>query len=72
MSRLSFKTFCIELYADHKSIPGNEAYTLFEKNGILKMLDESHTGKCYADDSTGLYGQSANYVFSLLCDEMAD
>ena len=42
MSRLSFKTFCIELFADHKSIPGNEAYALFEKNGILKMLDEDY------------------------------
>jgi hypothetical protein len=31
-----------------------------------------YTGKCYADDSTGLYGQSAVYVFSLLCDEMGD
>ncbi|MCL2199693.1 MAG: DUF3791 domain-containing protein [Defluviitaleaceae bacterium] len=24
MSRLSFKTFCIEKYADHKSIPGTQ------------------------------------------------
>jgi len=42
MSRLSFKTFCIELYAERKSIPGCEAYALFEKNGILKMLDEDY------------------------------
>ena len=42
MSRLSFKTFCIELYADHKSIPSNEVYTLFEKNNILAMLDEDY------------------------------
>ena len=42
MSRLSFKTFCIELYADHKSIPSDEVYTLFEKNGIIKMLDEDY------------------------------
>ena len=42
MSRLSFKTFCIELYADYKSIPSNEAYVLFEKNGILNMLDEDY------------------------------
>ena len=42
MSRLSFKTFCIELYADHKSIPGYEAFALFEKSGILKMLDEDY------------------------------
>jgi len=35
------------------------------------MIYESHIGKCYADDSTGLYGQSAAYVFSLLCDEIS-
>jgi hypothetical protein len=40
------------------------------ENDALKMFYESHTGKCYADDSTGLYGQSAVYVFSLFCDEM--
>ena len=39
MSRLSFKAFCIELYAD---------------------------------DTTGLYGQSAVYVFSLFCEEMEE
>jgi len=42
MSRLSFKTFCIEKYADHKSMPSNEVYSLFEKNGILQMLDEDY------------------------------
>ena len=42
MSRLSFKTFCIELYADRKSIPSNEVYALFEKHGILQMLDEDY------------------------------
>jgi len=42
MSRLSFKTYCIELYAERKSIKGNEAYALFEKNGIVKMLDEDY------------------------------
>ena len=42
MSRLSFKAFCIELYADHKSIPSNEVYTLFEKSGIIQMLDDDY------------------------------
>ena len=42
MSRLSFKTFCIEVYADHKSIPSNEVFSLFEKNGILQMLDDDY------------------------------
>jgi hypothetical protein len=42
MSRLSFKTFCIEKYADFKSIPSNVVFSLFEKNGIIKMLDEDY------------------------------
>jgi hypothetical protein len=55
MSRLSFKTFCIELYADRKSIPSNEVYTLFENSGILKMLDE---------DYELLHGHGFDYVIS--------
>ena len=43
-----------------------------EENEALKMFYESHTGICYADNSTGLYGQSAVYIFSLFCDEMAN
>ena len=42
MSCLSFKAFCIELYADRKSIPSNEVYSLFEKNDIITMLDEDY------------------------------
>ena len=53
MSRLSFKAFCIEKYADHKSIPSNEVYTLFEKNGIMKMLD---------DDYNILHGHGFEYI----------
>jgi len=39
------------------------------ENEALKMFYESHVGICYGDDNTGLYGQSAHYVFSLFCDE---
>ena len=42
MSRLSFKAFCIELYADYKFIPSNEVFSIFRKNGIIKMLDEDY------------------------------
>ncbi|MCL2722378.1 MAG: DUF3791 domain-containing protein [Treponema sp.] len=55
MSRLSFKTFCIELYAERKAILSNEAYILFEKNGILKMLDE---------DYDILHGHGFDYVLN--------
>jgi hypothetical protein len=54
MSRLSFKTYCIELYADYKLLPSNEVYALFENNGILKMLDE---------DYDLLHGHGFQYIF---------
>ena len=40
------------------------------ENEALKLFYESNTGACFSDDSTGLYGQSALYVFSLFCDEV--
>ena len=42
MSNLSFKVFCIEMYAKHKSMPGPEVYKLFEKEGVLKMLERDY------------------------------
>ncbi|MDR2590203.1 MAG: DUF3791 domain-containing protein [Oscillospiraceae bacterium] len=42
MSRLSFKAFCIEKYADFRSIPSNEVYKLFEENNVLEMLDRDY------------------------------
>ncbi|MDR2032915.1 MAG: DUF3791 domain-containing protein [Azoarcus sp.] len=42
MSRLSFKAFCIEKYADMKKMPSNEVFRLFEESGILQMLDEDY------------------------------
>ena len=42
------------------------------ENEAFKMFYNSHTGTCYADNSTGLYGQSAMHIFSLFCDEMAN
>ncbi len=35
----------------------------------FKMFYESHTGACFADDNTGLYGQSALYITSLFFEE---
>ena len=42
MSKLSFKLFCIEKFADRKHVPGNEVYKIFETKGILQMLDEDY------------------------------
>jgi hypothetical protein len=50
----------IELITEHLNCSEDEA---------LKKFYESHTGACYADDSTGLYGQSAFYIAGLFFDE---
>ena len=42
MSKLSFKTFCIEKYADYKSIPSNEVFKIFEKHNVLDMLERDY------------------------------
>jgi len=42
MSRLSFKTFCIELYAEAKNRSSTEIYDLFEREKVLQMLDEDY------------------------------
>jgi len=55
MSCLSFKTFCIELFAERNSISGCEAFALFEKKGILNMLDE---------DYDILHGHGFDYVLN--------
>lgn len=42
MSKLSFKTFCIEFYANHTGRTGPEVYAEFEKSGLLKELDNDY------------------------------
>ena len=42
MSRLSFKAFCIEKYADYKGIPSNEVFKLFEEKGVIDMLNRDY------------------------------
>ena len=53
MSTLSFKAFCIEYYAAHIGRPSNEVYALFERTGLLKLLDE---------DYEDLHGMSMEYL----------
>ena len=50
----------IRLIADKYKVSDKEA---------IKLFYESHTGACYAEDESGLYGQSALFVFSLFLDE---
>jgi hypothetical protein len=42
MSKLSFKLFCIEKYADKHGIPGSEVYRLFDRKGVIEMLDRDY------------------------------
>ena len=42
MSLLSFKAFCIEKYADYKSMPSNEVYKLFAEKGVIDMLNRDY------------------------------
>jgi hypothetical protein len=55
MSKLSFKLFCVEKYADKHGIPSNEAYALFENKDIIRMLD---------DDYELLHGHGFEYVIN--------
>ena len=42
MSQTSFKTFCVEKYATYSGMIGAEAYALFAKSGLLKVLDDDY------------------------------
>lgn len=53
MSRLSFKTFCIEYYAGHTGRPSVEVYDLFSRAGLLELLDS---------DYEDLHGMSMEYL----------
>ena len=62
MSKLSFKTFCIELYAEHISCDSTEVYALFRDTGLLEMLDT---------DYEDLHGMSFEYLMRFF-DEYLD
>ena len=47
----------------------SEKYNISEMNALDKFYT-SATGASFADDETGLYGQSALYVFGLFCEEL--
>lgn len=42
MSKLSFKAFCIEYYAEYTGRPSNEVYKEFDRNGLLALLDSDY------------------------------
>jgi hypothetical protein len=42
MSKLSFKSFAIENYAEHTGISSPIVYKTFKENGLLDMLDSDY------------------------------
>ena len=42
MSVLSFKTFCIENYAEHCGKNSSDVYELFASSGLLKHLQDDY------------------------------
>ncbi|MCI8648258.1 MAG: DUF3791 domain-containing protein [Firmicutes bacterium] len=42
MSKLSFKAFCIEFYAEHTKQPSDDVYRLFKETEILDILEEDY------------------------------
>lgn len=57
MSRLSFKTFCIEHYSHHIQKTSTEVYQIFEQEGVLQLLDEE-----YED----LHGMGMEYLMQFI------
>ncbi len=42
LSRLSFKSFCIENYAKHKNMNSADVFYLFEESGLISLLDSDY------------------------------
>jgi hypothetical protein len=59
MFPLSFLTFCIELYAEHKNMAGPAVYGLFVKTGLLDLL---------VSDYGDLHGMSFEYLMQFFDD----
>ena len=57
MSKLSFKTFCIEHYSHHIQKPSTEVYKIFDKEGVLCLLDE---------DYEDLHGMGMEYLMQFI------
>ena len=56
MSKLSFKTFCIEYYAEHTKQSSEKVYEIFKDTKLLDLLDSD-----YGD----LHGMGMEYLMHL-------
>ena len=57
MSKLSFVTFCVELYAQHTGKTGPEVYALFKKEKVLDFLE---------NDYEDLHGMGMEYLMQMI------
>ncbi len=57
MSVISFQIFCVEFYSRHIQKPGNEVYELFQKSGLLDLLEKDY------DD---LHGMGMEYLMRFI------
>ncbi len=55
MSKLSFKTYCIENYAEYKNASSSKIFDLFEKTHLLNHLSE---------DYEDLHGMSKEFLMN--------
>ncbi len=55
MSKLSFKTFCIEYYAAHTNSSSEKVYELFKNEKLLDLLDS---------DYEDLHGMGMEYLMN--------
>ena len=55
MSKLSFKTFCIEHYAAHINVSSEKVYELFKNEKLLDLLDS---------DYEDLHGMGMEYLMN--------
>ena len=59
---LEFISFCVEMYAARKTISGRDAYSLFNRLGVLDYLERNYEP---------LHTQGLNYILSSVDDFMA-
>ena len=59
MSKLSFKTFCIEYYAAHIGESGEKVYDLFKREKLLDLLES---------DYEDLHGMGMEYLMGFFDD----
>ncbi len=57
MSKLSFKTFCIEQYADYTNQPSDSVYRLFKRTHLLDLLN---------DDYEDLHGMGIEWLLNFI------